>query len=86
MFVANFWDEVPDQDKEETRQHIGTKLVEMPAMSSFTPQEQLFFMDSKSAGVAYSMGLVTQDLSTLIDGLGDFVLKEQRRKLKVHYG
>ena len=57
----------------------------MPVMSSFNPDKQLFFMDSHFACLTKNIGLITDDLSQLIDGLGSFVRKEQRRKLTIYY-
>ena len=85
MFVCNFWDSVPEEEKEETRKHIIDTITEMPFMVGFNPEKQVFFLDSKGAYAAYEAGYIADDYDLIIDGMKEFFKVGRMRKLEQSY-
>ena len=69
----------------ETREHIFKTLKELPFMKGFDPEKQIFFMDASFAYNSKSVGYISTDFAEFIDGLGNLVWEEQKRKLKASY-
>ena len=83
LFVCNKWDQIPEDEADVVKAHIGIKLTEW--WPDLIPESQITYMSVKNALYAQSRGEIKADLITLMNGIRIFVLKCIEQRLGIHW-
>ena len=83
LFVCNKWDQVPEKEVKEVQNHVIKKLKK--CWPGFDPQSQIIYMSTHNASVAQNHGIITQDFSSLMNGMRSMVLKSIEARLEMHW-
>ncbi|XP_027052186.1 uncharacterized protein LOC113679429 [Pocillopora damicornis] len=83
LFVCNKWDQIPEDEADDVKAHIKTKLKEW--WPDLIPESQITYISVKNALGAQSRGKIKTDFITLMNGIRIFVLKciEQRQQTQL---
>ena len=83
LFVCNKWDQVPEKETKEVKHHVIRKLQR--CWPGLDPQTQIIYMSTMKASKAQNHGFITDDFSTLMNGLKCMVLKSIGARLEFHW-
>ena len=83
LFVCNKWDQVPKNEAKVVKNHVIVKLGR--CWPGVDPESQVIYMSSKEASKAQELGLITEEFSTLMNGLRLMVLKSIGQSLEIHW-
>ncbi|PFX18411.1 Dual specificity protein kinase shkA [Stylophora pistillata] len=83
LFVCNKWDQVPEEEAVEVKEHIVGKLTEW--WPGLLPESQIIYMSAKNALDAQSRGEIKADFITLMNGIRSFVVKWIEQRLEIHW-
>ena len=83
LFVCNKWDQIPEDEADDVKAHIKTKLTEW--WPDLIPEYQITYISVKNALDAQSRGKIKADFITLMDGIRIFVLKCIEQRLGIHW-
>ena len=83
LFVCNKWDQVPEKEAKDVKNHVILKLQR--CWKDLDPESQVIYMSSQKAGIAQDLGIITEDFSNLMKGLERMVLKSIGDSLEIHW-
>ena len=83
LFVCNKWDQVPETEVEAVKNHVITKLTR--CWKNVDPESQIVYMSSQKASKAQNIGIITEEFSTLMNGLKLMVLKSIGESLEIQW-
>ena len=83
LFVCNKWDQVPEKEVKDVQNHVIMKLNK--CWPGLDPDSQIIYMSTKNASVAQNRGIITQDFSSLMNGMRSMVLKSIEARLETHW-
>ena len=83
LFVCNKWDQIPEDEADDVKAHIKTKLKEW--WPDLIPESQINYISVKNALGAQSRGKIKTDFITLMNGIRIFVLKCIEQRLGIHW-
>ena len=83
LFVCNKWDQIPEDEADDVKAHIKTKLTEW--WPDLIPETQITYISVKNALGAQSRGKIKTDFITLMNGIRIFVLKCIEQRLGIHW-
>ena len=82
MFVCNKWDLVNNNEREEVKRHTVEKLTRI--LGNLDPKSQIVYLSCKSAQLAQTYGVVTEDFSNLITGISNLVVSSMKNNLQMN--
>ena len=83
LFVCNKWDQVPEKEAKAVKRHVIKKLRR--CWESVDPVSQIIYMSSQKASKAQNIGIITEEFSTLMNGLKLMVLKSIGESLEIQW-
>ena len=83
LFVCNKWDQVPEKEAKDVKNHVISKLQR--CWKGLDPEKQVIHMSSQKAGIAQGLGIITAEFSTLMNSLESMVLKSIGDSLEIHW-
>ncbi|KAJ7392770.1 hypothetical protein OS493_010425 [Desmophyllum pertusum] len=83
LFVCNKWDQVPEKEIKEVKNHVVMKLTKY--WPGLVPKSQIIHMSSKNASTAQNHGIITEEFSALMSGMRSMVLKSIEARLEIHW-
>ena len=83
LFVCNKWDQVPEKDVKEVKDHVIMKLKE--CWPGIDPESQITFMSTKHASLAQNYGMINGEFSSLMSGIRSMILKSIKARLEMHW-
>ena len=81
LFVCNKWDSVPEKDVLLVKNEVIEKLKRV--WPGVDPDSQI--MSTTKASVAQSLGVVSKEFSSLMEGLRSLVLQSIEAKMELHW-
>ena len=84
MYVCNKWDLVPDKEIKHFKNYVIKKLTSW--WPGLDPETQIIHMSTTKANTAQKHGFITEDFSSLINGIRSMVLNSIDSKLELHWG
>ena len=83
LFVCNKWDQVPEKEDKEVKSHIVKKLKQSwPKLDAVT---QITYMSTLNATTGQNLGIVTDEFSSLMEGIKSMVLKGIESRIEEHW-
>lgn len=82
LFVCNKWDLVEDNEREEVKKDTIEKLTRI--LGNLDPKSQIVYLSCKTAQLAQTYGVVTEDFSNLITGISNLVVSSMKNNLQMH--
>lgn len=82
LFVCNKWDLVEDKEREEVKKDTIEKLTRI--LGNLDPKSQIVYLSCKTAQLAQTYGVVTEDFSNLITGIGNLVVSSMKNNLQMY--
>ncbi|XP_044180685.1 uncharacterized protein LOC114957392 [Acropora millepora] len=83
LFVCNKWDLVPKKEDTEVKNHIIKKLQQSwPKLDAIT---QITYMSTMNATTGQKLGIVTDEFSSLMEGIKSMVLKGIESRIEEHW-
>ena len=82
MFVCNKWDPVPGEETEEVKNHLTRTLQRF--WPGLDPDSQIIYMSTTKATKAQNYGFITEDFSSLINGIKSTVLNNIDASVEFH--
>ena len=83
LFVCNKWDQVPEKERNEVKNHVIKKLQR--CWPGVDPESQIIHMSTTNASLAQDYKIVTEEFSTLMNSLRGMVLKSIGDMLEIHW-
>ena len=83
LFVCNKWDYVPEEDVRPVKNEVIEKLKRV--WPGVDPDSQIIYMSIRNASYAQSLGVVSKEFSSLMEGLKSLVLQSIEAKLELHW-
>ena len=83
LFVCNKWDQVPKKEIQEVQNHVVKKLNK--CWPGLVPESQIIYMSTRNASVAQSHGIITEEFSSLMNGIRSMVSKSIEARLEIHW-
>ncbi|XP_068736285.1 uncharacterized protein [Montipora capricornis] len=83
LFVCNKWDQVTVKEAEKTKTHIVKNLKR--CWPGLDPASQIICMSTLNATKGQNVGIVTNDFSSLMEGIKSMVLKGTQCRLEIHW-
>ena len=83
LFVCNKWDSVPENEVRLAKNKVVGELKKVwPGVDADT---QIIFTSTRKASIAQSLGVISEDFSSLVEGLKSLVLQSMEAKLELHW-
>ena len=83
LFVCNKWDQVPPKERETVKNHVTEKLQKV--WPGIDLESQIIYISTKNATKVQTCGYITEDFSSLMDGMNSVVLKSFEIRLEIHW-
>ena len=83
LFVCNKWDQVPEKEVNDVRNHVIRKLKK--CWPGLDPKSQITYMSTENASVAQKHGIITKDFFDLLSGMRSIVLKSIKARIEMHW-
>ena len=83
LFVCNKWDQVPEKEVNEVKNHVVEKLLRF--WPGVEPESQIIHMSTTKASKAQGHGFITDEFFNLMNGLRLMVLKSIGARLEIHW-
>ena len=83
LFVCNKWDQVPEKETKEVKNHVVRKLQR--CWPGLDPGSQIIYMSTMKASQGQKLGFVTGDFLSLMNGMRSMVLKSIETRLEIHW-
>ena len=83
LFVCNKWDSVPEKDMRLVKNEVVEKLKRV--WPGVDPDSQIIFTSTKRASKALCLGVISEEFSSLMEGLKSLVLRSREAKLELHW-
>ena len=81
--MCNKLDTVPEEDVAIVKNKVIEKLKRV--WSGVDPDEQIIYMSTKQASFAQSLGVISEEFSSLMERLRSLVLQSIEAKLELHW-
>ena len=83
LFVCNKWDQGPEKERNEVKNHVIKKLQR--CWPGLDPESQIIHMSNTNASQAQDYKIVTEEFSTLMNSLRRMLLKSIGDMLEIHW-
>ena len=83
LFVCNKWDQVPPKERETVKKHVTEKLQKV--WPGIDLDSQIVYMSTRNATKVQTYGYITEDFSSLMDGMKSVVLKSIDIRMEIHW-
>ena len=83
LFVCNKWDQVPEEEVKEVKSHVVRNLQR--CWPGLDPESQIIYMSTMKATKGQTLGIITEDFSSLMNGMKTMVLKSIETRLEIHW-
>ena len=83
LFVCNKWDQVPKDEVKEVKNHVVKNLQR--CWPGLDPESQIIYMSTMKATKGQTLGIITEDFSSLMNGMKTMVLKSIEARLEIHW-
>ena len=83
LFVCNKWDQVPEREIKKVKGRVTERLKE--CWPGLDPKSQIVYLSTPKATEAQKAGYISEDFSSLMDGLKYTVLKSIEARLEFHW-
>ena len=83
LFVCNKWDTVPEKDVQLVKNEVIENLKRV--WPGVDPDSQIIYISTTRASYAQSLGVISEDFSSLMEGLRLLVLQSIEAKLELHW-
>ena len=83
LFVCNKWDSVPENEVRLAKNKVVGELKKV--WPGVDPDTQIIFTSTRKASIALSLGVISEDVSSLMKGLKSLVLQSMEAKLELHW-
>ena len=83
LFVCNKWDQVPEEEVNEVKNHVVRNLQR--CWPGLDPEAQIIYMSTMKATKGQTLGIITEDFSALMNGMRAVVLKSIEARLEIHW-
>ncbi|XP_022796271.1 uncharacterized protein LOC111334724, partial [Stylophora pistillata] len=83
LFVCNKWDQVPKEEVKEVKSHVIKKLKK--CWPGLDPESQIVYMSTIMADTAQRHGIITEDFSSLMNGVKAMVSRTIEARLEIHW-
>ena len=80
LFVANKWDLIERDEREEVRKAQIEKLSKK--LPNLNPKSQIVYLSCKTAQLAQTYGVITGDFNNLIAGISNLVVSSMENNLQ----
>ena len=83
LFVCNKWEQVPEQEVQLVKDDTVQKLrIVWPGMD---PESKITYMSTTNATIAQNFGIITEEFSSVMDGMKSVILVSSEAKLELHW-
>ena len=83
LFVCNKWDSVLKKDVRLVKNKVIEKLKRV--WPGVDPDSQIIFTSTRRASTVQSLGVISEEFSSLMEGLKSLVLQSREAKLELHW-
>ncbi|XP_022796263.1 dual serine/threonine and tyrosine protein kinase-like [Stylophora pistillata] len=83
LFVCNKWDQVPKGEINEVKSHVVKKLKK--CWPGLDPESQIVYMSTMMANTAQRHGIITEDFSSLMNGVKAMVSRTIEARLEINW-
>lgn len=83
LFVCNKWDQVPEHEIEKVKGQVTERLKK--CWPTLDPKSQIIYLSTLKATEAQNAGYISEEFSSLMDGLKYTVLKSIEARLEFHW-
>ena len=83
LFVCNKWDQVPEEEVNEVKNHVVRNLQR--CWPGLDPESQIIYMSTMKATKGQTLGIITEEFSSLMNGMRAVVLKSIEARLEIHW-
>lgn len=83
LFVCNKWDQVPEHEVEKVKGQVIERLKK--CWPSLDPKSQIIYLSTLKATEAQNAGYISEEFSSLMDGLKYTVLKSIEARLEFQW-
>lgn len=83
LFVANKWDLIEREEREEVKQAQIEKLSKK--LRNLNPKSQIVYLSCKTAQLAQTFGVITRDFNDLIAGISNLVVSSMKNSLEKYF-
>lgn len=83
LFVCNKWDQVPDKEENDVKNHVVRKLK--MCWPGLVPEMQIVYMSTKHAWDAQKYGIITKEFFSLMSFMRSMVLKSITARLEIYW-
>lgn len=83
LFVCNKWDQVPEHEIEKVKGQVTERLKR--CWPSLDPKSQIIYLSTLKATEAQNAGYISEEFSSLMEGLKYTVLKSIEGRLEFHW-
>lgn len=83
LFVCNKWDQVPEKEVKEVKNHVIRNLQR--CWPGLDPESQIICLSSMNAAKAQDLGIITEEFSSLMNGMRSLILKSIEARLEIHW-
>ena len=83
LFVCNKWDQVPEEEVKEVKNHVIRNLQRCwPGLDT---ESQIIYMSTLKATKGQKFGIITEEFDSLMNGMRTMVLKSIEARLAIHW-
>ena len=83
LFVCNKWEQVPEQEVQSVKDDTVKKLEKV--WPGIDPESQISHMSTARAVTAQNLGVITEEFSSVMDGIKSVILMSIEAKLELHW-
>ncbi|XP_067035404.1 uncharacterized protein [Acropora muricata] len=83
LFVCNKWDQVPEKEDKEVKIYIVKTLQQ--SWPNLDPATQIIHMSTLNATTGQNLGIITEEFSSLMEGIKSMVLKGIECRMEMHW-
>lgn len=83
LFVCNKWDQVPQHEIEKVKGQVTERLKK--CWPGLDPKSQIIYLSTLKATEAQNAGYISEEFSSLMDGLKYTVLKSIEARLEIQW-
>ena len=83
LFVCNKWEQVPEQEVQLVKDDTVKKLREV--WPGIDPKSQITYISTARALNAQTLGVITKEFSSVMDGMRSVIPMSIEAKLEIHF-
>ncbi|XP_068686340.1 mitofusin-1-like [Montipora foliosa] len=83
LFVCNKWDQVPEKEAKEVKNHVVRNLKR--CWPGLDPEKQVIYISTMNATKGQNLGIITEEFSYMMEGIKSMVLKSIECRLEIHW-